>query len=1256
MRIHLLFLKSVLIIAFMMFTVKLSANPIDDVWDAFKKNNRKQARELLNTAIANPQYKVEASMIMMLLNILEEKDQNLSLMQSVFTLLDDPSPYLYSLWLSDAVTDGYNKKDKARLGFIKEIFSSTKPNGSIKAALHYMNYMHFIFSNDTKNALKENLSVGSVANWQFVGPFDNTSGSGFDKVYGPLTHPEQDYKFKSMTNANITWFSPKYLEPNPWLMMDYYIPCQQAIIYAQSFVTSPADQDIYIALGGYGSLKLWVNDQQVISQMEERQTEMDVYVQKIKLVKGVNRILVQLGFTDKVKNANFIVRLVNSEGVPVPGIISSQKNGQYPDRSSNAMPTPIKHFAEVYFEKKIKSDPNNILNYLLLSKCYYRRQDYNSSIEVLKKAQKLQEKNILINFELLLNYSKIQNRTEILKQIEFVRSLDPDITFLAEYDFENDAKNDNLNDMEKDLKKIKKTRGGESETYYNYLIRYQIAKQDYDGAIETIDAAHLKYPENYYFLNLYVKIIKKTGVSSGQITKMFEKFLATNYSATIIDALVDEYAGANNNSKVESVLLKYYPIFPQENTCLNKLMNFYYGAKDYKKALEVVKVGLDNAPYYYMFWSNKGYIDAALKNVSDAIKDFKIAIMFNPNLFEARERLRELEGKTPLLNYFRDTAIYETIDYALTGLKKTDDNYQYLLYEKNYAVFPEGASIEYSSFAVKVQNEAGVKHWKNVYIPFNSYQQNLTIEKAEVLKKNGQKVKAEEDDNELVFPSLEENDVIYLSYRIENYTGGKLCKEFWEDYVFNAFYPMQSSTFRLLTPKGFVFNVDTFNLGRKPQLTSIDDFDLYEWSYKDLPKSKDEDYMPQLGEVGMVLNISTVNNWRTIADWYSDIAMPQTKEDYNVLQAYDEIFGDKAYKTDYLKAKAIYDYICNNINYSSVSFLQSSYTPQKPMVTLSTQLGDCKDLATLYYTLANKAGLKTHIVLVNTADNGENLIKMPSINFNHAIIKIDLGDTALFQELTVKRLAFGAIPGKLKNAQALIIPNNAADTNGNKLIHIPEKGLINTGLKRVTYVKVEDNNLNITTSLTGEGSASSWLKEDFNGLTKEETEEQIKSDMDKVFETNVKLDTFYVHNIDNRDSLYFESDKFKVNGAVKTIGGLSAIKPPFFEKIFTTDAFSKDERTYPVIYWRYEANTYYETKIVIELPKGSKLEELPKNLTVKNRFVDYKLTIVKTPGNKVEINRSVKINNRTFPAEYYAEFKKTMAQIIKAEDIYIGYK
>ena len=61
----------------------------------------------------------------------------------------------------------------------------------------------------------------------------------------------------------------------------------------------------------------------------------------------------------------------------------------------------------------------------------------------------------------------------------------------------------------------------------------------------------------------------------------------------------------------------------------------------------------------------------------------------------------------------------------------------------------------------------------------------------------------------------------------------------------------------------------------------------------------------------------------------------------------NELFEGKENLTDKEKAIIIYNYIVNDIRYSSISFRQSGLIPQKASSVINTKLGDCKDVSTL---------------------------------------------------------------------------------------------------------------------------------------------------------------------------------------------------------------------------------------------------------------------------------------------------------------------
>ena len=151
----------------------------------------------------------------------------------------------------------------------------------------------------------------------------------------------------------------------------------------------------------------------------------------------------------------------------------------------------------------------------------------------------------------------------------------------------------------------------------------------------------------------------------------------------------------------------------------------------------------------------------------------KKAIEYNPSDYDARKKLRELEGKRDLFTVFKENDAYAMYKNSPGSEKYPDDNSIFLLKDQQQVVYPEnGASEERAEKLIKIFNQEGINEWKEVSIPYNSYAQRLIIEKAEIFKKDGSKVPAEMNENQMVFSSLERTD--FLAYQGKsNVLGGR---------------------------------------------------------------------------------------------------------------------------------------------------------------------------------------------------------------------------------------------------------------------------------------------------------------------------------------------------------------------------------------------------------------------------------------------------------------------------------------------------
>ncbi len=420
---------------------------------------------------------------------------------------------------------------------------------------------------------------------------------------------------------------------------------------------------------------------------------------------------------------------------------------------------------------------------------------------------------------------------------------------------------------------------------------------------------------------------------------------------------------------------------------------------------------------------------------------------------------------------------------------------------------------------------------------------------------------------------------------------------------------------------------------------------------------KDEPLMPLVIDEGAVLHISTVESWKDIADWYSDISNNKSEKDFEILALYKKLFPDnKKSITQFEKAKIIYDYIESNIRYSSVSFRQSAFVPQRASQTLITRLGDCKDLSNLFVTLARMAGINAQMVLVDTRDNGQKDMMLPSVDFNHCIAKATLDNKSYFIELTDNYLPFTCLPNNLNGALALEIPEKPTGEK-QELIHLKAPNRKKDIIKRIIDIKPVDEDLQISVHSIIYGTFSSFTRQDYKNLDNEKQMQGLEKTVAGRYKNNVALEKVTFSGLDKLDDSVSYNYSYKVKNEVSEIGSLNTFKIVYPDIVATLDNFSADKRDFPIEYWNYETADAYETVVNITAPVGKTFVELPKGETIS--FEDMKFSIsytLKSPNQLVVIRKFSDARDQQISPENYAAFKAFFEKIVKAEQKFIAYK
>ncbi|MBI4944900.1 MAG: tetratricopeptide repeat protein [Bacteroidetes bacterium] len=1224
-------------------------------WDSFFENKREEAKKYFQLAVKSADTKAEASLgLSLLAKEVDNAEEAFKYFQDFFNGSENPLPYTYALWTTACVNSDYSEKRPEQVKFLQQLLANPKANLMMKAMTSYVLGKHYERTGDFAKATDYYKQIGSVNDWKVVGTFENISASGFDKDYAPIHAKSDQETYKNKVGAPIQWFDSPSPRKDQWTDFAYFFYYQNSIMFSQTFINSPSQRDAVLRIGTSGSLKVWLNDKRVASFSEETNNDMDTYLLKVKLNKGYNRLLLQIGESEDIGACNYMVRITDVNEKLFSDISFSKDFQQYSTSDTAYKVDTYNNPYEEFFQKKIKEEPKNVLNYILLAEAYARNEKKQETRKVLKEAKKIAPNSSYVAYQFLSLYIKTKNRTLLSEEIEWMKEHDPKGYFSLTYQVEEAFEKENYDEAKGLLDKIEEIYGVENKSNDQYLLnnRIKIAaqKEQIEEMVKLVNQAYKKFPTTYTVVNMKALMDKALSKDTKKSIAIWEKYVDKSYSETAYENLAGNYfdiAKVDKGFKIYDMLIKNEPLAVGYIYALGEK---YFNLQQYSKAAECYQKCIKQSPYISDYWSALGQSYEEMGKKDEAKEAYKKCLTYRPTSYKVREKLRNLESKKDIFTYFDSVDVYKLVKNAPNAKEYPDDNSVILAHTIQKVIYGDGASESKEVIVIKTLNKQGVDDWKQYAISYNGYSQKLIVEKAEVVKANGSKTTAEKNDNDIVFTSLEPGDAIHITYRIQDFYSGSLAKQFWDKQYMSGSYPSKVTSYNLLVNKNMKFSYKMLNGDIKPSQKDIEDLTLYTWETKDEPSIKPERYMPAYTDVAKILFISSIPDWKFIANWYIDLSKTKAKAEYEVKEALDEMFAGKTNLTQLQKAKMIYQYVVENVRYSSVSFRQSGYIPQKATTTLNTKLGDCKDVSTLYASMCREVGIPASLLLVNTRDNGKNDMLLPSVDFNHCTVKINADGKDYFVELTSDKVPFSVLPSEDKKAFALVI-----DKNTESPITINPENRPKNELIRTVDVTFEGTTMMVKKKSTRTGNYVSGLKESYLQLSKEEREKQMLESIASDYPAKMKLTSLEFMNLDSLADTMYYNYSFSVNDPFTRIGGLSICKLPWSDRIESIDFLSSETRKYPIEYWEYTSADREIETLTISIPHGKTITDMPKSQKYSCFLADYSIQY-KLQGNKIVATREFIFKDDFVPVEKYNELKDFYAKVVTADAEQIAFK
>jgi len=1235
--------KKIIVLLFMLATSNVFAqSSLQSAWQAFFENKTDTAKILFNQAIQKNDNTGDA---LLGLSLMAQADQApaaaFDYFQKFFAQSKDAAPYVYALWTTASVNSSFGKHTAPQLALLNQVADNSSYDGMMAAMANSMIGMHYETSNQLPQADDHFKKISSIDNWQITGEFENISTSGFDRTYPVIDHPEADALFIGKHGAKTGWHTVTDMRHDKWLDYTYYTNADNAIIFSQTFVNAPETTEAQLRIGVSGSVKIWVNDALILSVPEERNNDLDSYIQTIKLNKGYNRVLVQVG-ESYAGRMNFLVRITDNKGIPLPGL-TTQASAQPYTKETTYVSKAINPFAITYFEDEIKAHPHDYLPKILLAQSYLRNDKTYEARRIIEELRQKYPKSTFLNLMLLEVFNRESNRTGYETTTETIKNVDPQSTegLVLKY---NEYYSQKDYDKAAGIIKQLEDRKTEQQLFvYQSKISLAAANKNQDDLVKLGEEAYQKFPDNVDFTELKYAIEKEMRKNPHAID-VLKKFVAENDNYTMAKKLSEAYFTADDAAAGIKVLQDELKKKPYATGIYANLGGQYYKTQQYQKAQECYLNCIRIAPTISGYYSSLGKINELTNNKDQAIKYYQKGLEFDPNDYETIASLRKLQSKKEVFSYFKDPDVDEEIKNAPKASDYPDDNVVILDEEVQKVVYAQGGSEDRKFITTKILTQKGIDDWKEYRIDYDNWQ-DLTIEVAEVIKANGTKVPAERNESTLVFTNLEIGDVINIRYKTKSYSQAKLAGYFWDSFYFSNGNPHIVSKYSLLIDKGQKFN-STFN-GKAiaPVKASMDEFDMYTWENKKQEALQYEDKMPPLDDVGNVLYLTSIPDWKFVSDWYNDLGSAKARTNYEVKQVISDIFKGNDNLTDFQKIQKIYEYITGNISYSEVSFRQSGLIPQNPSAVINTRIGDCKDVSTLFVAMCKEAGIKAHLVLVRTHDMGVLGMPLPSIDFNHCIAKVTLNNKEYYLELTSQYLPFMSLYNSEINSNILDIDA----TTGTALKLLDPSTRKENNIKRATSISFKDKNMLIEEKSYKTAALAGSLRETVGDQSQKDRLKKMKEGLSTEYPDN-EISLLEYRNVDRRnpvDTVYMHA-VYQLNNSVKSIGSISIFTIPWSDNITASDLQVNLPRYSGIdLSQMFYLDNETET-VTLTLQPGKTLVEAVTPVSLKNDIIEYSIS-PKQVGNKVIITRAFKLKKAFVPVDKVPEFTTFFKKMIEAD-------
>lgn len=509
------------------------------------------------------------------------------------------------------------------------------------------------------------------------------------------------------------------------------------------------------------------------------------------------------------------------------------------------------------------------------------------------------------------------------------------------------------------------------------------------------------------------------------------------------------------------------------------------------------------------------------------------------------------------------------------------------------------------------------------------------------------------------FSVFTDNRMLYLDYTPINYpftvvyeseieTSNTAFIPSWSP-VDNYFVSSEKTILKLSYQKELGFQYKESNFSDKIVVSKEEKENSITYVAENVKAIKSEEYNPDFSKLVPIVyfkvqkfNLEGVDgeatNWKDFGKWYYETILSGTDE--LSLETQNKIKTLVGTETNHLKiAKIIYKYVQEKTRYVSVQVGIGGFRPMLAKDVDRLGYGDCKALVNYTRALLEVVGVPSYYTIVYGGNNKKSLQDdFASVQGNHIILALPNNNDLIWLECTSQIQPFGFQGNFTDDRNVLMVkPDGGALVKTEIFINKD-----NSQTTKGSYSVSPDGEITGSLSILSKGNQydHAFSNERF---TPEEKERYYKSYFGAI--NNLKINNLTFVNDSDKIAFTQNINLSAQNYADASNGKLMFVLNAFNNYQSTPKRYRTRENAFEI------SRGYYDVdEIEISIPENYKIEAMPNNMDVKNKFGAYQMEVISKNPNTITYKRSLLINEGIYESKEYDEYRLFREQIAKNDN------